>query len=191
IPAIFRVHQTASGVLFTKAENVAVRILDVKIEACPRSFFKRLDHLSPTHFQLAEQTSDARHGNVRVQMFVLFPVFSVRGQFRRMLEMDCESVTADARVERLILKIELEAKLVTVVRNRSVKIIDEKLRGYPGKVRSTMNCNCGHLIPQPVIGSPACRWSLPCFVGRARRRIQNIPGSAGALACVLRIDLSL
>jgi len=27
-------HQTASGVLFTKAENVAVRILDIKIEAC-------------------------------------------------------------------------------------------------------------------------------------------------------------
>src|SRR5262249_586533 len=129
IPAILGFHQTASGVLFTKAENVAVRILDVKIEACPRSFFKRLDHLSPTHFQLAEQASDARHGNVRVQMFVLFPVFSVRGQFRRMLEMYRESVAPDARIERLILKIELEAKLVTVLRNRSVKIIDEKLRG--------------------------------------------------------------
>src|SRR5262249_18250588 len=152
----------ASGLLFTKAENVAVWILDVKIEAGPRSFFKRRDQLSPTHFQFAEQTSDAGHGNVRVQMFVLFPVFSVRRQFRRLLEMYRESVTADARIERLILKIELEAKLVTVVHNRSINIIDEKLRGYPSKVRSTVNGYCGHLIPRPVIGSPASRWSLPC-----------------------------
>src|SRR5262245_11428073 len=99
-------------------------------------------------------------------MFVLFPVFSVRGRFRRMLEMYREAVTPDARIERLILKIELEAKLVTVVRNRPVKIIDEKLRGYSGNVRSTVNCNSGHLIPRPVIGSPVCRWSLPCLGGR-------------------------
>src|SRR5271157_2263254 len=141
----------ASGVLFTKAENVAVRILDAKIEACPWSFFKRLDHLSPTHFQLAEQTSDARHGNIRVQMFVLFPVFSVRGQFRRTLEMHRESVTRNARVERLIIKIELEAKLVTVIRNCSVKIIDKKLRGYPSKVRSTLNCHSGRFIPRLLV----------------------------------------
>src|SRR5579859_3051881 len=144
-----------SGVLFAKAENVAVRILDVKIEAGPRPCFKRLDHLSPTHFQLAEQSPDARHGDVRVQVFILFPVFSLRGQFRRMLEMDCESVTGDARVERLILEIELEAKLVTVVRNCPVKIIDEKLRRYPSKARSIVNCYCGHLIPPPVNGLPA------------------------------------
>src|SRR5689334_12399049 len=99
-----------SGVLFAKAENIAVRILDVKIEAGPRPCFKRLDHLSPTHFQLAEQSPDARYGNVRVQMFVLFPMFSVRGELRRKLEMDCESVTRDARIKRLILEIELEAK---------------------------------------------------------------------------------
>src|SRR5579864_5077950 len=108
------VPMTASGVLFAEAENVAVRILDVKIEAGPRPRLKRLDHLSPTRFQLAEQTSDARHGNVGVQMFVLFPVLSVRGQFRRMLEMYGKSVTRDARVERLILEVKLEAKLVTV-----------------------------------------------------------------------------
>src|SRR5579859_5650427 len=144
-----------SGVLFAKAENVAVRVLDVKIEACPRPCFKRLDHLSPTHFQLAEQASDARYGNVCIQMFVLFAMFSVRGELRRMLEMDGESVTRDARVERLILEIELEAKLVTVVRNCPVKIIDEKLRRYPSNARSTVNCHCGHLIPPPVNGLPA------------------------------------
>ena len=44
------------GVLFTKAENVAVSILDIKIEACPRSFFQRLEHLSPTHFQPVSYT---------------------------------------------------------------------------------------------------------------------------------------
>ena len=123
------------GVLFTKAENVAVSILDIKIEASPRSFFKRLEHLSPTHFQLAEQATDAAYCNVRIQMFVLFPEFSVRGQFRRTLEMYPESVTRDSGVERLILKTKLEAKPVAVVCNCSVEIIDEKLRGYPGNVR--------------------------------------------------------
>jgi hypothetical protein len=31
--------------LFTEAENVAVRVLDVKVETGPRSFFQRVDHL--------------------------------------------------------------------------------------------------------------------------------------------------
>jgi hypothetical protein len=44
--------------------------------------------------------------------------------------MDREPVTRDRRVKRLILKIELEAQLVAIVCNGSVKIIDEKLRGY-------------------------------------------------------------
>src|SRR5262249_47868842 len=109
-----------------------------------------------------EQVPTSRDGNVRVQMLVVFPEFSVRRQLRRTLEMDRESVTADARIEFLILKIEHEAKLVTVVSNRPIKIIDEKLRGYPSKVRSTLNCNCGHLIPPPAIGSPDSRGSLPC-----------------------------
>src|SRR6476646_5400721 len=129
----------ASGILFAEAENVAVRIFDVKIKAGPGPGFKRLDHLGPTHLQLAEQTPNARHGNVRVQMFVLFPVFSLRGRLRRMLEMYREAVTRDARVERLILEIEFEAKLVTVVSNCPVKIIDEKLRRDPSKARSTVN----------------------------------------------------
>ena len=63
-------------------------------------------------------------------------MFSVGGEFRRTLEMYGESVAADARVERLIVKIEGEAELVTVVRNCPVKIIDQKLRAYPSKVRS-------------------------------------------------------
>jgi hypothetical protein len=74
-------------------------------------------------------------------MFVLFPVFSLRGQFRRMLEMYGKSVTRDAGVERLILEIELKAKLVTIVRNCPVKIIDEKLRRDPSKARSMVSCD--------------------------------------------------
>src|SRR5579864_4215351 len=83
-------------------------------------------------------------------MFVLPPEFSVGGQFRRMLEMYGESVTRDARVERLVLKSEFEAKLLTVVRNCSAEIIDEKLRGYPSKVSGSVNRHCRHLIPPPV-----------------------------------------
>jgi hypothetical protein len=133
-------HQRASGVLFAETENVAVRVLDVKIKACPRSFFEGLDHVSPTHLQLAEQASDTGHGNVRVQMLVLFPVRSVSGQFRRVLEVYRESVTSDARIERLILEIELEAEpvTITIVRNRLIKIVDEKLRGDPRNLRSTV-----------------------------------------------------
>src|SRR5258708_2989600 len=134
-----------SGARFTETENVAVRVLDVEIKACPGSFFERLDHCRATRLQLAEQISDTGHGNVRVQMLVLFPVRPVGSQFRRMLEVDRASVTPDARIERLILKIELEAELVTIVRNGSIKIVDEKLRGDPRNLRSTTNCQCGHL----------------------------------------------
>jgi hypothetical protein len=72
-----------------------------------------------------------------------------------------ESVTRDARVERLIIKIELEAQLVSVISNGSVKIIDKKLRGYPRQVRSTMNCHIGHLIPRPAKRVAGLSVSLP------------------------------
>jgi hypothetical protein len=79
------------------------------------------------------------NGNVRVQIFVLVAVFSVRRQFGRTLEMYRESVTPVGRMERLIREIELEAKPVAVIRNRSVEIIDEKLRGYPSNVVSRVS----------------------------------------------------
>ena len=72
--------------LFTETENVAVRVHDVEITACPGSFFEGLDDFSPTHLQLAEQASDTGHGHVRVQMLVLFPVRSVGRQLRRTLQ---------------------------------------------------------------------------------------------------------
>lgn len=65
---------------------------------------------------------------MRIQMVVLFPVFSVIRLRRRTFKMDGESVTRDAGVKPLILEIEHEAKLVTVVGDGPVKIIDEKLR---------------------------------------------------------------
>ena len=77
-------------------------------------------------------------------MLVLFAVFSVRGRFRRTLQMDGESVTRDARVKRLIRKFEGETKLVTVIGDGTVKIIHQKLRDYPGKARSRVNGDCGH-----------------------------------------------
>ena len=49
-----------SGDLLAKAENVAVTILDVKIEACPRCFLKRLDHFGPAHFVLATREQHMR-----------------------------------------------------------------------------------------------------------------------------------
>jgi hypothetical protein len=58
-----------------------------------------------------------------------------------MLEVYREPITHNTRIERLILEIELEAEPVTIVRNRSVKIVDQKLGGYPGNLRSAMTCH--------------------------------------------------
>jgi hypothetical protein len=145
--------------LFTKAENVTIPVFDIKIEACPRSFFKRPDHVRPTHFQFAEQAADPRHGNVRIQMFVPFAMFSFRGQFRRTLQMNRESVPHDRRIERLIPKAELEAQLFAVVRDGCVKIVDEKLRDYSRQLRSALARHCRQFIPhfaEPRYRKPSC-----------------------------------
>src|SRR6185437_8301458 len=136
--------QVASGLPFTEAEDVAVRVFDVKIQAGPRLFFKRLDQLSATVFKLAEQSADAGDGDVRVQMFVLFPVLSFTREFWRALEMDGESVTADAGIETFIHKIEIEGKLVTIVGDCPLKIVDQKLRRYSGNARCRVQCSCRH-----------------------------------------------
>lgn len=73
-------------------------------------------------------------------MLVLFAVRPLGGQFHRKLEVYRESVTADASIERLILETELEAEPVTIVRNRSIEIVDEKLRCDSSNLRSTTNC---------------------------------------------------
>src|SRR5215472_17899516 len=119
-------------------------------------------------------------------MFILLPVFSVSTQFRRMLEMDRESVARDGRVERLIREIELEAQLVTVVPNRPVKIVDEKLRGYPGQVRSAVSCRCGHFISS-TFGSKVSRWSLPCCAAGAFRSC-SCPILSRAFGSCERVD---
>jgi hypothetical protein len=59
-------------------------------------------------------------------MLVLFPVLSVGHHFRGMLEVYREPITRNTRTERLILEIELEAEPVAIVRNRSVKVINQK-----------------------------------------------------------------
>jgi predicted nucleic acid-binding protein len=140
----FRFRQMASGVLFAETENVAVRVLDVEIDARPGFFLERPDHVGATRLQLAEQVPDTGHGDVRVQMLVLFPVRSVGDEFLCLFKVYRESVTCDARIERLVLEIELEAEAVTIVRNRSVEIVDEKLRGDPGNLRSTASRHWRH-----------------------------------------------
>src|SRR5258705_512310 len=79
-------------------------------------------------------------------MFVQFAVLSVRGEFWRMLQVNREAVTRYARVEGLILKIQLKAEIVAVVGNRPSQVIDEELRGDAGNARSTVNYCCGHCL---------------------------------------------
>ena len=74
-----------------------------------------------------------------VQVLVLFAVRPVGRQFRRVLQVDRESITTDAGVERLIFEVEREAEPVPIVRNRSIEVVDEKLRGNPDNLRSTVN----------------------------------------------------
>src|SRR5262245_27705911 len=95
-----------SGERFTETDHIAISVLDVEVEARPRSFFEGFDDLGPTRLQFLEQLPDARHGDVRIQVLILFPVRSFGSQFRRVLEVYRESVAADARVERLVREVE-------------------------------------------------------------------------------------
>src|SRR5262249_21674315 len=128
-----------SGVRFAKTENVAVGVLDVEIEACPGPLLERPDHLGATRLQLAEQALDPGDGNVRVQVFVLFAMCPLGGQFGRELEVYREAVAAHAGVERFVDEIDLEAEPVMVERNRSIEVVDEELRGDPGDHCSAAN----------------------------------------------------
>jgi len=71
-----------------------------------------------------------------------------------MLEVDRESVTPDGRIEGFIDEVELETKLFAVISDRSLQIIDEKLRSDPGNVCFAANCYGSHLIP-PVTLRPS------------------------------------
>src|SRR5579864_2157705 len=145
-PAIPRFRQPTSNVLFAEAENVAIGILDVEIETGPRSFFQRLGYPGAARFQFAEQAPDAGYGDVGVQMFVLFAVCSVRGQFRRALEVDSEPVARDAGVKRLVLERERKAKPVTIPGYGPVQIVDEKLRRDPGNASGRVKGHGGHIF---------------------------------------------
>ena len=93
-------------------------------------------------------------------------------------------------VERLILKIELEAKLVTVVRNCLVKIVDQKLRSYPRKVRRMVNCSCcGHLIPRLLKRLPAFRSEFTMLRVRENGTSASIdrPSRLSRLFCRIRL----
>jgi hypothetical protein len=86
--------------------------------------------MSAARLQVLEHIANTCDGDVRVEVLVLFPVDSVSGDFRGLFEMDREPVTRDACVEILVLKFQLEAERVAVVRNRPFEIVDEKLRRY-------------------------------------------------------------
>ena len=142
-----------SGNPFAEAENVPVRVVDVKLEAGPRLLLQRVDDSRSTLFQFAEQIADARDGDISIEMLVLFAVFSLRGKLRGALKMDGEPVAADARVERFVSKIELEAKLLTVVRDCAVKVVDEKLGAIPVSCVERSTAVVDTSLP-PITGAP-------------------------------------
>src|SRR5262245_31134704 len=73
----------------------------------------------------ARRSNDA---DVHVEVFMPLPVFAIGERFRRALEMNRTAVTTDAGIEVLVAEVQLESKPFTVIRNRSIEVIDQKLR---------------------------------------------------------------
>ncbi len=71
-------------------------------------------------------------------MLVLLPMLSVGDNFRRKFQVYGAPVTGHTRVERLVIEIEPETESVPIVRNRSVEVVDQKLRGDPGHLHSAI-----------------------------------------------------
>src|SRR4051812_35437119 len=75
-------------------------------------------------------------------MLVLLSIFPVSRRLRSALEMDRESVASHRRIEILVLEIDFESKLVAVVGNRPVEIVDQELRNYGGDAGRVLS-SCG------------------------------------------------
>jgi hypothetical protein len=58
---------------------------------------------------------------------------------------DCEPVATDARLERLVYEIQFKAELVTIVRNRSIYIIDDELWRYALDLRGVADWHAKRL----------------------------------------------
>src|ERR1700730_11230229 len=95
------------------------------------------------------QTRHARNRNVRIKMFMLLAVDPVANRFGSTFEMNRKAVAAHAGIERLVAEVQVESKLVAVIRNCSVEIVHQKLRRDSKDLRCTGHCLCDHHIDPP------------------------------------------
>src|ERR1700704_6057168 len=95
------------------------------------------------------QSRHARYRNVRIQMSMLLAVCSVADRFGSTFEMNRKAVAAHAGIERLVTEVQVESKLVAVVRNCSVEIVNQKLRRDSKDLRGTGPCLSDHHIDPP------------------------------------------
>src|ERR1700730_5980886 len=92
------------------------------------------------------QTRHARYRNVRIKMFMLLAVDPVADRFGSTFEMNRKAVAAHAGIERLVAEVQVESKLVAVIRNCSVEIVHQKLRRDSKDLCGTGHCLCDHHI---------------------------------------------
>src|SRR5881397_3978215 len=95
------------------------------------------------------QSRHANYIDVRVEMFMLLAIRPVGDRLRRAFEMNSKTVTTDAGIERLVAEVQVESKLVAVIRDCSVEIVHQKLRRDSKDLCGTGHCLCDHHIDPP------------------------------------------
>src|SRR5262245_17739729 len=110
----------------TKAENIAVRALDVEVLGAPRRGCERLHDRNAIRDALFVERFDSVDAGRCVEMLVVAPPLSLRLVLGRFLQVNFQSVDMTDRVESIPRLAEAEADLL-VVRNRALKVVDEEL----------------------------------------------------------------
>src|SRR5882724_5329242 len=80
-------------------------------------------------------------------MFMLLAVCPVADRFGSTFEMNRKAVAAHAGIGRLVAEVQVESKLVAVIRDCSVEIVHQKLRRDSKDLCGTGHCLCDHLDP--------------------------------------------
>ena len=88
----------------------------------------------------------SNYTDVDVEMFVLLSMRPIGQCFRRAFEMNREAVTADAGIEGLIAKVQLESELSAVICGRRIEIIDQKLWCDSRQLCDTRDDRCRHTL---------------------------------------------
>jgi hypothetical protein len=122
---------------FAEAQDVAVGILDVEIPARPGPVLQWPGDQRPAGAHLVIQYRRVADGDMRIEVLVLLAMGTVGLVLGPGLEMNGAPVSADAGVEILVLKVEIEAEASTVILDRAVEVVHQELGRYPSQFAGT------------------------------------------------------